>query len=149
MPTSLGRACEPARSRCPTPPWRQCLQLTESEGELSVEAQKSTFVTDMLGRRARLAPNRVALEDAATGRTLTYAEWEAQANRTANFLRFLGVQSGDRVAVYAANSIGYLDVWMACGKIGAILQNLNWRRRSSRGCSTMRPRACSSTPASS
>ncbi|HRF98507.1 MAG TPA: AMP-binding protein, partial [Aggregatilineales bacterium] len=47
--------------------------------------------------------------------------------RTANFLVSLGVQHGDRVAVYASNSFEYLDIWMACGKIGAILQNLNWR----------------------
>src|SRR5690606_16493336 len=53
--------------------------------------------------------------------------WNAQANQTANFLRSLGVSEGDRVAVLATNSMAYMDVWMACGKIGAILQNLNWR----------------------
>lgn len=31
------------------------------------------------------------------------------------------------MAVYPTNSLEYLDIWMACGKIGAILQNLNWR----------------------
>jgi fatty-acyl-CoA synthase len=25
------------------------------------------------------------------------------------------------------NSVDYLDIWFACGKLGAILQNLNWR----------------------
>ena len=31
------------------------------------------------------------------------------------------------MAVYATNSLAYLDLWMACGTIGAILQTLNWR----------------------
>ena len=33
----------------------------------------------------------------------------------------------DRVAVLAMNCVEYLDVWFACGKLGAILQTLNWR----------------------
>ncbi|MBK8032433.1 MAG: long-chain fatty acid--CoA ligase [Chloroflexi bacterium] len=92
-----------------------------------METQKSFYVTDWLDRRAKLSPDRIALEEAATGREISYRAWNASANRTANYLRSLGVGRGDRVAVYAANSLDYLDVWMACGKIGAILQNLNWR----------------------
>lgn len=92
-----------------------------------MECQKSFFTTDFLQRRADLTPERVALTCTISGRDITYAEWNDQANRTANFLHSLGVAKGDRVAVYAANSVEYLDVWMACGKIGAILQNVNWR----------------------
>jgi fatty-acyl-CoA synthase len=89
--------------------------------------QKSLFITDYLQRRAQLTPDRLAIRDTITGRAYTYADWHTQAIRTANYLRSLGVQAGDRVAVYATNSMAYLDIWMACGKIGAILQNLNWR----------------------
>jgi fatty-acyl-CoA synthase len=92
-----------------------------------MDAQKSFYVTDPLDRRAKLSPNRVALREAATGHALTYREWNARVNQTANYLNSLGVQRGDRVAVLACNSLDYLDVWMACGKLGAILQNLNWR----------------------
>lgn len=92
-----------------------------------MEAQKSQFVPDWLHKRAQLTPSRVALEDSASGQQITYREWNASANRTANYLRALGVETGDRVAVYASNSLEYLDIWMACGKIGVILQNLNWR----------------------
>ncbi len=89
--------------------------------------QKSLYITDFLQRRAQLTPERLAIRDTITGRDYTYAAWNAQANQTANYLRVLGVQAGDRVAVYATNSMAYLDIWMACGKIGAMLQNLNWR----------------------
>ncbi len=86
------------------------------------------FIGDWLGKRAVLSPHKVALIDTLTNRSITYRQWNEQANRTANYLRdVLGVQKGDRVAILAMNCVEYLDVWLACGKLGAILQNLNWR----------------------
>lgn len=86
------------------------------------------YAVDWLDRRARLSPVATALVDAASGQRITYAEWNATANRTARYLGTrLGVSKGDRVAVLAGNSVAYLDVWFACNKTGAILQNLNWR----------------------
>lgn len=85
-------------------------------------------VGDWLAHRAELTPQKVALIDELNGgRRITFAEWNRNANRTANFLRRLGVTHGDRVAVLAMNSVAYLDIWFALGKLGAILQNLNWR----------------------
>lgn len=92
-----------------------------------MEHQKSFYVPDILQKRADLTPNRIALHSASTHKDLTYAEWNRIVNRTANFLVQLGIEHGDRVAVYATNSFEYLDIWLACGKIGAILQNMNWR----------------------
>lgn len=83
---------------------------------------------DWLARREMLSPNKVALIDTLhDGREITYREWNRAANRTARFLQSLGVNKSDRVAVLSMNCVEYLDVWFACGKIGAILQNLNWR----------------------
>ncbi len=89
--------------------------------------QLSAFVPDILEKRAQLSPERIALHDTISRREITYREWNASANQTAHFLISSGVEAGDRVAVYATNSLEYLDIWMACGKIGAVLQNLNWR----------------------
>src|SRR5450759_4811830 len=86
------------------------------------------FIGDWLARREMLTPNKIALIDAQHDyRSITYREWNRSANRTANFLRDLGVCKGDRVAVLAMNGVEYLDVWFACGKLGAIMQTLNWR----------------------
>lgn len=86
------------------------------------------YLGDWLGRRARLSPDAVALYDAENGmRPITYAEWNVAATRTAALLRRLGVGRGERVAVLAYNSVAFLDLWFACGKIGAIMQPLNWR----------------------
>jgi fatty-acyl-CoA synthase len=85
---------------------------------------------DWLGRRAALSPDKIALVDVTRGRRepITYRAWDRQVNRTARWLRdALGVRRGDRVAVLAKNSVAYLDLLFACGKLGAVLQTLNWR----------------------
>ncbi|MEN9934828.1 MAG: acyl-CoA synthetase [Chloroflexota bacterium] len=87
------------------------------------------LIGDWLGRRARLSPSRTALIDETDGgRAISYRAWDVAANRTAHLLRErLGVSRGDRVAVLAHNCVPYLDLWFACGKLGAVLQTLNWR----------------------
>ncbi len=87
------------------------------------------YIGDWLARREMLTPDRVALVDTLhANRPITYREWNRSANRTANFLRDrMGVSKGDRVAVLAMNCVEYLDVWFALSKLGAVLQNLNWR----------------------
>ena len=89
--------------------------------------QQSHYVTDWLDKRARLTPNRIALIDYTTKTETTFAQWNRRVNRTANFLKNLGVCKGDRVAVYASNKAEYLDLFWAAPKLGAMLQNLNWR----------------------
>lgn len=85
---------------------------------------------DWLARREMLTPDKVALVCRTAGaRTeITYRQMNRNANRTARWLEGrLGVGRGDRVAILAKNSAAYLELWFACGKIGAILQTLNWR----------------------
>ena len=87
------------------------------------------YLNNWLTRREMLTPDKVALIDTLHDkRRITYREWNRKVNRTANFLRqALGVQKGDRIAILAMNCVEYLDLWFACGKIGAIIQLLNWR----------------------
>jgi len=89
--------------------------------------RQSTFVTDWLDKRAKLTPDRVALIEGTGGPAITFLEWNKRVNRTANYLRSLGVGRGDVVAVYASNRPEYLDLFWSATKVGCILQNLNWR----------------------
>lgn len=82
---------------------------------------------DWLAKRARLSPNRVAIIEAATGRRLSYAEWNARANQAAHALQALGLRKGDLLAVLSTNRLEYLDLLFACNKTGVILQALNVR----------------------
>jgi len=90
-------------------------------------AQTSHYTTDWLDKRSRLTPDRVALIEGLGGPEITYRAWNDRVNRTANYLRSLGVTKGDRVSVYASNCPEYVDLFWAAGKIGCILHNLNWR----------------------
>ncbi len=90
--------------------------------------KRAPWATDWLARREALSPNKIALIDTLNGdRAITYREWNRAANRTAWMLLALGIGKGDRVAILATNCVPYLDLWFACGKLGAILQTLNWR----------------------
>jgi fatty-acyl-CoA synthase len=82
---------------------------------------------DLLTNRARLTPGREALTELDTGRRHSYAELNDRANRLANWMRALGVEKGDRVAILAHNGLVYLDLFYGLAKIGAILAPLNWR----------------------
>jgi len=89
--------------------------------------KQSTFVADWLDKRAKLTPDRVALIEGPGGPEVTFLEWNTRVNRTANYLRSLGVGKGDVVAVYASNRPEYLDLFWAATKVGCVFQNLNWR----------------------
>jgi fatty-acyl-CoA synthase len=82
---------------------------------------------DLIGRRAELTPHSVALEEVATGRTLTYAGLDARAGRTASLFSARGVGRGDRVAILCRNRIAFFEALFACARLGAILVPLNWR----------------------
>ena len=84
---------------------------------------------DWIKRYAERTPDKIAIVDAHTDRKFTYAQFNQRANRFASFLKDnLGVNQGDRVSILAANSSDYFEILFACGKMGAILNTLNWRR---------------------
>ena len=82
---------------------------------------------ELLTHRARLTPNSEAIVEVATGHRFTFAQINSRACQTAHWLISLGVGYGDRVSILGHNSIAYVDLFFACGKIGAIFTPLNWR----------------------
>lgn len=83
---------------------------------------------DMLRRRARDSANREALVDFVGGqrRSLTYREFNAQANRIARGLRQQGLKQGDKLALMITNRIEFMTVAFACYKAGIILVPINF-----------------------
>src|SRR5262245_56140021 len=59
------------------------------------------------------------------GVRLTYAELHAEVERVARGLLALGIERGDRVALWAGNCVEWLITQYACAKAGAILVNIN------------------------
>ena len=83
---------------------------------------------DWLKRHAERTPDKLAVVDAHTGRKFSYAQFNARTNRFASFLKgTLQLNPGDRVSILAQNSSDYYEILFACGKVGVILNTLNWR----------------------
>lgn len=82
---------------------------------------------DLIARRAELTPDSIALEELATGRSLTYAALDERASRAAAMFEARGVGEGDRVAILCRNRLAFFEALFACARLGAILVPLNWR----------------------
>ncbi|WP_209424868.1 AMP-binding protein [Pararhodobacter sp. SW119] len=87
-----------------------------------------TRAPDLAARRAELTPDAPAFTDAATGRTWTFAEIDAEAAALARFLRAEGHAPGDRLAILCLNRVEFFVALFACRKAGLILCPLNWRQ---------------------
>lgn len=83
-----------------------------------------TFV-DPLYRAQKLFAHKISMVCGET--RLTYAETWSRCRRLAAALAKLGVQPGDHVAILAANSHQYLEVYMAVPAAGFVVVPLNTR----------------------
>ena len=81
------------------------------------------LVHDFLQDSAERSPDKVAL--VCDGQRLTYAQVEEQANRVANGLLALGVQRGDRVAIWLPNSVETVIAIFGILKAGATFTVIN------------------------
>lgn len=108
-------------------------------------------IVDVLERNARLYPNEEALTEINPSkqpshtttwrefnlietaecdryrRSITWKEFDMQANRTANLLLTRGVKRGDKVAILLMNCLEWLPVYFGILKCGALAVPLNYR----------------------
>lgn len=100
--------------------------MSESEIDARLSAQAAGLGVGGLFRfQARYRGERIAVQDGQ--RSCTYRELNERVNRVAAGLTHRGVHHGDRVAVLSENRLEYLELQLACAKLGAILAALNWR----------------------
>ncbi len=86
-----------------------------TDGELNISA-------NCLDRHLANGGDKVAyhwIGEPGDTRTLTYADLSAEVNRFANGLRSLGVEKGDRVAIYMGMVPELAIAMLACARIGA------------------------------
>lgn len=82
---------------------------------------------DPVRKWGRIAPDRVALVDHASGRALTYAELDRLGDSFTAMLAHAGVRRGDRVGIIAANRLEHVVLFLSCVRAGAALVPFNWR----------------------
>ncbi len=81
---------------------------------------------EFLRLSAQRYPDRIALV-LGDGTQWTFRETNTRVNRLADALSAHGVARGDRVAIFANNGVGYVEVILACLKLGCIYVPLNNR----------------------
>ncbi len=74
---------------------------------------------------ARKFPDTVALKD--RDRSFTYPELNQRVNQLANALVSLGLNKGDKVAVFMENSIEIIEIFLATAKTGIVMVPINFR----------------------
>lgn len=103
--------------------------MAHSLSGMASSADCGLVTDDPVLYRARIAPDRPALFEIASGRQLTYAELDARIARCAGLLsEALGARrDGARVAMLARNSIDSIVLAFACQRAGGVYVPLNWR----------------------
>ncbi len=82
-------------------------------------------IPDYLDRIAAQYPNNEALVDVPSGQRWTYAQFRDDCRRVAKSLMHLGINRGDRVAIWATNHPEWVLVQFGTAIIGAVLVNIN------------------------
>ena len=91
----------------------------------SVKPLMGETIGDMLNRIAARYPDNEALVSVHQNIRWTYREFCERADALARGLMALGVERGDRVAIWAMNYAEWTLTQFATAKIGAILVNIN------------------------
>ncbi len=86
---------------------------------------KSMNIAWWVQRWAELTPEKPAIifED----QIISYKELCARADMTSCWLQSIGIEKGDRVAVMLHNCPEFLDLFLACSRLGAIFVPMNFR----------------------
>jgi fatty-acyl-CoA synthase len=86
---------------------------------------KSTNTAWWVQRWSELWPDKTAV--IFEERRISYRDLHQRANRAACWLQSLGIEKGDRVAVMLANCPEFIDLYLACSRLGAIFVPVNFR----------------------
>jgi len=86
---------------------------------------KSMNIAWWVQRWSELHPekNAVIFEEKA----ISYRDLHRRADRTACWLQSLGIEKGDRVAALMTNCPEFLEIFLACSRLGAIFVPVNFR----------------------
>jgi malonyl-CoA/methylmalonyl-CoA synthetase len=85
-------------------------------------------LTELFDQSLRDRADRVGIEYADAGgelRALTFGDVDGRANRMANELAARGLMRGDRLCVHLANRVEFIDLFLACARLGVVMVPIN------------------------
>jgi acyl-CoA synthetase (AMP-forming)/AMP-acid ligase II len=94
---------------------------------VSVAPVRGSTLTDLLRTAARESPDAEAFR--YRDEILSYADWDALAERAAGAFAARGVRHGDVVALLLPSTPLYLVAYLAAARLGAVTTGINARYR--------------------
>ncbi|NRD90839.1 long-chain-acyl-CoA synthetase [Sphingopyxis sp. BSNA05] len=88
-----------------------------------IDADAPILITDDIEATIDRYPDNIAFH--FEGDTVTYAEFEARANRIAHWALAQGYQAGDTVALFMENAPDFVATWFGLSKVGIITALIN------------------------
>ena len=88
-----------------------------------IEPDSRTLICDDIEAAVDKYPQRIAIE--FEGRTLTYTQLDAMANRYAHWATGRGIKRGDTVALFMPNRLEYIPAWYGLSKVGVATALIN------------------------
>ncbi|MFZ0448459.1 MAG: long-chain fatty acid--CoA ligase [Desulfatiglandaceae bacterium] len=86
---------------------------------------KSMNIAWWVQRWSELNPDKPAI--IFDGDTITYSMFHKRVNQTGCWLQSLGIEKGCRVAVMMGNCPEFMELYLACSRLGAIFVPINFR----------------------
>jgi len=86
---------------------------------------KSMNIAWWVQRWSDLHPSKPAI--IYEGQEISYSDLHRRANRTSCWLQSLGIEKGDRVAAMMTNCPEFIEIYLACSRLGAIFVPINFR----------------------
>ena len=86
---------------------------------------KSMNIASWVKRWSEFHPNKTAI--IFEGNPISYLDLHQRVNRTCCWLQSLGIEKGDRVAVMLSNCPEFLELYLACSRLGALFVPVNYR----------------------
>ena len=89
---------------------------------------KSMNIAWWVQRWSELQPEKTAI--IFEGERISYLDLHRRANRTSCWLQSLGIEKGDRVAAILSNCPDFIEIYLACARLGALFVPINQRATS-------------------
>jgi len=97
-----------------------------AKSKLNPKIFAAKTVGELFSLASRIWPKKPYLIFAPTGEQFSYFEFHLHSMKFGEALRNLGLQKGDRLALFMKNSPDYLACIFACAKLGAVEVPVNW-----------------------
>jgi fatty-acyl-CoA synthase len=96
-----------------------------SENRIKRNMIKSMNIAWWVERWRELHPQKTVILH--EGRRISYQELDGLTHRTACWLRSLGIKKGDRVAAMLGSCPEFIEIYLACSRMGALFVPINFR----------------------